>query len=112
MSPTLIRAVCNGDERWLVKAFLADLAAPDVKTAATAEGKMLLHLVAVDDHVSLVVLLRHVQHHAQHSTRPSHPHPLGAPSTLFLSTKMQISSLFLPIKMEISSLSSESLASD
>ncbi|XP_066390897.1 protein ACCELERATED CELL DEATH 6-like isoform X2 [Miscanthus floridulus] len=57
MGATLLRAARSGDERRLVKALLADPAAPDLETAATAGGNTLLHVVAAGGHADLASLL-------------------------------------------------------
>ncbi|TVU38803.1 hypothetical protein EJB05_12193, partial [Eragrostis curvula] len=57
MSPELLRAARAGDERRLVKALLADPAAPDLETAATAGGNTLLHAAAAGGHAELASLL-------------------------------------------------------
>ncbi|OEL28795.1 hypothetical protein BAE44_0010186 [Dichanthelium oligosanthes] len=57
MGPALLRAARGGDERRLVKALLADPAAPDLETAATAGGNTLLHVVAAAGHADLASLL-------------------------------------------------------
>jgi hypothetical protein len=57
MSPALLRAARSGDERRLVKALLADPAAPDLDTAATAGGNTLLHVAAAGGHADLASLL-------------------------------------------------------
>lgn len=57
MGATLLRAARSGDERRLVKALLADPAAPDLETAATAGGNTLLHVAAVGGHADLASLL-------------------------------------------------------
>jgi hypothetical protein len=57
MSPELLRAARAGDERRLVKALLADPAAPDMEAAATAGGNTLLHVAAAGGHADLASLL-------------------------------------------------------
>lgn len=57
MGAALLRAARSGDERQLVKALLADPAAPDLETAATAGGNTLLHVAAAGGHVDLALLL-------------------------------------------------------
>jgi hypothetical protein len=57
MSPELLRAARTGDVRRLVKALLADPAAPDMETAATAGGNTLLHVAASGGHADLGSLL-------------------------------------------------------
>lgn len=57
MGATLLRAARSGDERRLVKALLADPAAPDLETAATAGGNTLLHVAAAGGHADLASLL-------------------------------------------------------
>jgi len=57
MGPALLRAARTGDERRLVKALLADAAAPDLESAATAGGNTLLHVAAAGGHADLASLL-------------------------------------------------------
>ncbi|CAN6199230.1 unnamed protein product [Urochloa humidicola] len=57
MGPALLRAARTGDERRLVKALLADPAAPDLDSAATAGGNTLLHVAAAGGHADLASLL-------------------------------------------------------
>ncbi|KAJ1291169.1 hypothetical protein BS78_02G297300 [Paspalum vaginatum] len=57
MSPELLRAARSGDERRLVKALLADAAAPDLEASATAGGNTLLHVAAAGGHGDLASLL-------------------------------------------------------
>ncbi|KAF8669103.1 hypothetical protein HU200_051427 [Digitaria exilis] len=57
MSPALLRAARSGDERRLVKALLADPAAPDLESATTAGGNTLLHVAAAGGHADLASLL-------------------------------------------------------
>ncbi|KQK15940.1 hypothetical protein BRADI_1g25900v3 [Brachypodium distachyon] len=57
LSPALLRAARSGDERRLVKELLADPAAPDLETAATAAGNTLLHVAASGGHAALSALL-------------------------------------------------------
>ncbi|TKW35071.1 hypothetical protein SEVIR_2G347200v4 [Setaria viridis] len=57
MGPALLRAARSGDERRLVKALLADPAAPDLESAATAGGNTLLHVAAAGGHADLASLL-------------------------------------------------------
>ncbi|PVH64959.1 hypothetical protein PAHAL_2G393200 [Panicum hallii] len=57
MGPALIRAARGGDERRLVKALLADPAATDLESAATAGGNTLLHVAAAGGHADLASLL-------------------------------------------------------
>ncbi|KAF8700427.1 hypothetical protein HU200_034365 [Digitaria exilis] len=57
MSPALLRAARSGDERRLVKALLADPAAPDLESATTAGGNTLLHVAAAGGQADLASLL-------------------------------------------------------
>ncbi|CAN6219033.1 unnamed protein product [Urochloa humidicola] len=57
MGPALLSAARTGDERRLVKALLADPAAPDLDSAATAGGNTLLHVAAAGGHADLASLL-------------------------------------------------------
>ncbi|KAG8080288.1 hypothetical protein GUJ93_ZPchr0007g6364 [Zizania palustris] len=57
MSPALLRAARSGDERRLVKALLADPAAPDLEAVATTGGDTLLHVAASGGHAELASLL-------------------------------------------------------
>ncbi|KAL5198793.1 hypothetical protein ABZP36_002305 [Zizania latifolia] len=57
MSPALLRAARSGDERRLVKALLADPAAPDLEAVATTGGNTLLHVAASGGHTELASLL-------------------------------------------------------
>ncbi|PUZ72293.1 hypothetical protein GQ55_2G382300 [Panicum hallii var. hallii] len=57
MGPALLRAARGGDERRLVKALLADPAATDLESAATAGGNTLLHVAAAGGHADLASLL-------------------------------------------------------
>ncbi|XP_040381958.1 protein ACCELERATED CELL DEATH 6-like isoform X2 [Oryza brachyantha] len=57
MGPALLRVARSGDERRLVKALLADPAAPDVEAVATAGGNTLLHVAASGGHAALASLL-------------------------------------------------------
>jgi len=57
MGPPLLRAARTGDERRLVKALLADPAAPDLESACTAGGNTLLHVAAAGGHADLASLL-------------------------------------------------------
>ncbi|KAF0905285.1 hypothetical protein E2562_003883 [Oryza meyeriana var. granulata] len=57
MSPALLGAARSGDERRLVKALLADPAAPDLAAVATAGGNTLLHVAASGGHAALASLL-------------------------------------------------------
>ena len=57
MGPALLRAARSGDERRLVKALLADAAAPDLESAATNGGNTLLHVAPAGGHADLASLL-------------------------------------------------------
>ena len=57
MGPALLRAARTGDERRLVKALLADAAAPDLESAAPNGGNTLLHVAPAGGHADLASLL-------------------------------------------------------